>query len=141
MLEEDKIRIMIRLADYEQNKGKADLERTRYVKLDYVRMQILKTLISVTMAVFLILSLAGMYHMEYIITNAMEIDYFGLGRYFLMLYILLLGLFTFVTVSVSSVKYEASKKRVKEYYAVLQELMDYYDQEEMDHNSREESAL
>ena len=34
MLSEEKIRIMIRLSDYEQNIGKTDFERTRYFKLD-----------------------------------------------------------------------------------------------------------
>lgn len=145
MLSEEKIRIMIRLSDYEQNKGKIDLERTRYFKLDYIRMQILKTLVSVSAAVFLVVLLVGLYHMEYIITNALVIDYTGMARYFLILYILLLLLFTFVTVSVSSVQYEASKSRVKEYYAALQELIGYYDREDQESSSadgpKEETAL
>lgn len=144
MLSEEKIRIMIRLSDYEQNKGKTDFERTRYFKLDYVRMQILKTLVSVSAAVFLVVLLVGLYHMEYIITNALEIDYAGMAKYFLVLYILLLLLFTFVTVSVSSVQYEASKSRVKEYYAVLQELIGYYEREDQESSSgdgpKEETA-
>lgn len=145
MLSEEKIRIMIRLSDYEQNKGKIDLERTRYFKLDYIRMQILKTLVSVSAAVFLVVLLIGLYHMEYIITNALVINYAGMARYFLVIYILLLLLFTFVTVSVSSVQYEASKNRVKEYYADLQELIGYYDREDQEGSSgegpKEETAL
>lgn len=144
MLSEEKIRIMIRLSDYEQSKGKVDFERTRYFKLDYIRMQILKTLLSVSAAVFLAVLLVGMYHMEYIITNALVIDYAGTARYFLILYILLLLLFTFVTVSVSSVQYEASKNRVKEYYAALQELIGYYDREDQESSGdgpKEETAL
>lgn len=139
MLSEKKIRLMVRLADYEQNQGKEDMERTKYFKLDYIRFQILKTFVSVTGAVFLALLLIGMYHMEYIITNALELDYAGMSKYFLVIYILLLCLFSFVTVSVSSVQYEASKARVKEYYAELQELIAYYEEEE--DRMKEESAL
>lgn len=145
MLSEEKIRIMIRLSDYEQNKGRTDFERTRYFKLDYIRMQILKTLVSVSAAVFLVVLLIGLYHMEYIITNALVINYAGMARYFLVIYILLLLLFTFVTVSVSSVQYEASKNRVKEYYTDLQELIGYYDREDQEGSSgegpKEETAL
>lgn len=145
MLSEEKIRIMIRLSDYEQNRGRTDFERTRYFKLDYIRMQILKTLVSVSAAVFLVVLLIGLYHMEYIITNALVINYAGMARYFLVIYILLLLLFTFVTVSVSSVQYEASKNRVKEYYADLQELIGYYDREDQEGSSgegpKEETAL
>lgn len=137
MLSEKKLKLMIRLSDYEQNEGKKDLARTKYYKLDYIRMQILKTLVSVTVAVFLALMLVGMYHMEYIITNALELDYVGMARYFLVIYILLLCLFSFVTVSVSSIQYEASKSRVKGYYTTLQELIEYYDREEKENSGRE----
>ena len=80
MLSEEKIRIMIRLSDYEQNKGRTDFERTRYFKLDYIRMQILKTLVSVSAAVFLVMLVIGLYHMEYIITTARVIDSAGIAR-------------------------------------------------------------
>lgn len=137
MLSEEKIKLMIRLSDYEQNIGRADLEKTKYYKLDYIRIQILKTLVSVTAAVVLIVLLIGMYHMEYIITNALSLDYAGIAKYFLVIYLLLLCLFSLVTVSVSSVQYEAAKKRVKEYYSTLQELIDYYDREEKENLGRE----
>lgn len=130
MLSEKKIKLMIRLADYEQNQGKIDLERTKYYKLDYIRYQILKTLLSVTGAVFLVIMLISMYNMEFIITNALELDYAGMARYFLVIYILLLCLFSFVTISVSSIRYETSKNRVKEYYSTLQDLLAYYEEEE-----------
>lgn len=130
MLSEKKIKWMIRLSDYEQNQGRIDLERTKYFKIDYIRHEILKTLVSVTGAVFLVLLMTGMYHMEYIITNALEIDYAGMARYFLVIYFLLLCLFSLVTVSISSVRYEVSKNRVKEYYSTLQELISFYEEEE-----------
>ena len=139
MLNEEKLRLMIRLADYEQNQGKEDLERTKYFKLDYIRFQIMKTLVSVTGAVFLVVLLIGMYHMEYLITNALELDYGTIARYFLVIYLLLLCLFSFVTISVATIQYERSKGRVKEYYSTLQELIAYYEAEE--EGDKEEIAL
>ena len=79
--------------------------------------------------------------MEYLITNALELDYMGIGRNYLIIYILLLVLFSFVTVSVASVQYEVSKKRVKEYYLDLQELIRYYEREEKENSSKEERNL
>ena len=73
--------------------------------------------------------------------NALELDYISIGRTYLVIYILLLGLFSFVTVSVSSLQYEASKKRVKEYYLVLQELIRYYEKEEEENGNKEERNL
>ena len=44
-----------------------------------------------------------------------------------------------MTVSVSSVRYETSKNRVKEYYSTLQELISFYEDEE--EGNKEEGAL
>ena len=101
----------------------------------------MKTLVCVTCAVVLIAVIAGIYNMEYLITNELELDYISIGRTYLVIYILLLGLFSFVTVSVSSLQYEASKKRVKEYYLVLQELIRYYEKEEEENGNKEERNL
>lgn len=130
MLKDEKISLMIRLAEYEQREGRVDLERTRYFKMDYIRLQILKTLVSVTGAVFLVILLAVFYHMEYIITNALALDYSGMAKSMLIIYLLLLCLFSAITVSVATVQYEASKNRVKQYYITLQRLLLYYEEEE-----------
>ena len=105
MVSEQKVRLMVRLAEYETHEGKQDFARTKYYKMDYIRLQILKTLVCVTCALVLIAVIAGLYNMEYLITNALELDYISIGRTYLVIYILLLGLFSFVTVSVASVQY------------------------------------
>ena len=50
MVSEQKVRMMIRLAEYESHEGKQDFARTKYYKMDYIRLQILKTLVCVTCA-------------------------------------------------------------------------------------------
>ena len=130
MLSEKKIRMMIRLSDYELNQGKKDISRTGYFKSDYIRLQILKTIASVTVASLLVISLIALYNLEYIISNALKLDYVNIGTFVLIMYLLLVGLFSAITVSIESIRYEDSKKRVKAYYHTLTELMEYYDQEE-----------
>ena len=130
MLSEDKIIIMTRLADFEQEVGRDDLNRTNFYKLDYIRWQIIKTLLSVSGAVFLVLLLVGLYNVEYLITNALELDYIKIGKSILVLYIAILILFVLITIIISSIQYEKSKKRVKEYYLDLQRMLDYYEEEE-----------
>ena len=48
MVNEEKVRLMTRLAMYEQSTGKEDLEKGRYFKSDYVKYNCLKTLVSTT---------------------------------------------------------------------------------------------
>ena len=42
MVNEEKVRLMTRLAMYEQSTGKEDLEKGRYFKSDYVKYNCLK---------------------------------------------------------------------------------------------------
>ena len=57
MLNEEKIRKMIRLSEYEQGVGKRDLARVSLLKMDYVRLSVLKTLVSVIISAVLFLGL------------------------------------------------------------------------------------
>ena len=53
MLNEEKIRLMTRTAIYEKREGKEDMKVNQYSGSDYVRFNMLKTLIGVTISVFL----------------------------------------------------------------------------------------
>lgn len=48
MVNEEKVRLMTRLAMYEQSTGREDLEKGKYFKSDYVKYNCLKTLVSTT---------------------------------------------------------------------------------------------
>ncbi len=61
MLNEKKIRLMTRTAIYEKREGKEDLKVNSYCGSDYVRFNMLKTLIGVTIAVFVQLYLCPVF--------------------------------------------------------------------------------
>ncbi len=130
MLTEEKTKLMIRLADYEQSIGKLDTKRTKFYKWDYIRYQVLKTVFCVTIAVILGVVLYGAYNLEYLIANALELDYHTLGIRLAFIYGGCLVISVIISFCLALSSYEASKKRVKGYYATLQELMDYYKEEE-----------
>ena len=75
MLSEERIRKMIRLADYEKGIGSSDLKRTHYWRMDYVRMQILKTILAVFVAFVLGILLSVLYHMDYVMQHVWELPY------------------------------------------------------------------
>lgn len=138
MLSEEKIKKMIRLSDYENGQGSTDLRRTRYRKTDYIRLQILKTFLSIILAVILILALVILYHLEYVLQNALLLPYrayliYG-GAAFLTVELLAI----IVTCRISARQYDESKGRVKEYYVTLHDLVELYEKEEQ---GQEEGAL
>lgn len=130
MLSEKKIRMMIRLADYEQGNGKTDLRRTSYYKTDYIKVKVLQTILSVTLAFFLLMALFCTYRMEFIVSNALLLDYSLIGVQFLVIYVLTIILFTVITIGLESIHYDLSKKRVRKYYQILNVLLEHYGEEE-----------
>ena len=116
MLSEERIRKMIRLADYEKGIGSSDLKRTHYWRMDYVRMQILKTILAVFVAFVLGILLSVLYHMDYVMQHVWELPYRPI-------------LFVIFTVRIAGRAYDESRARVKEYYVTLMELEELYEKE------------
>ena len=54
MLNERKIRLMTKTAIYEKNKGKGDMKLNMYTGSDYVRFNIIKTVLGATVTAILI---------------------------------------------------------------------------------------
>ena len=130
MLSEDRIRKMIRLSDYEKGLGGTDLKRTRYWKMDYVRLQILKTFLAVLVSVMLIFVLIVLYNLEYVMQHVLELPYREILLYGGMGLVLAEATAIVVTIRLAGREYEESKSRVKEYYTTLRELETLYEEEE-----------
>lgn len=128
MLSEERIRKMIRLADYEKGIGSSDLKRTHYWRMDYVRMQILKTILAVFVAFVLAILLSVLYHMDYVMQHVWELPY----RTILIMAVLYLRrrrFFCDFTARIAGRAYDESRARVKEYYVTLMELEELYEKE------------
>lgn len=130
MLSEERIRKMIRLSDYEKGLGSTDLKRTHYWKMDYVRLQVLKSFLAVAAAAMLILLLIVLYNLEYVLQHVLELPYWEILVYGGSLLIIAEAAAVFATVRIAGKEYEESKSRVKEYYKTLRELENLYEEEE-----------
>lgn len=132
MLNEQKIRLMTKLALYEKKAGREDIKLSTYYKTDYVRMQILKTIISVTIGYLLILLLVLIYKSEYLIAEAVNLDYVKIGKALLIIYLCMLVVFCFFAAIGYSIKYKMSRKNLAGYYQMLKELkMIYHEEDEL----------
>lgn len=129
MLSEERIRKMIRLADYEKGIGSSDLKRTHYWRMDYVRMQILKTILAVFVAFVLGVFLCVLYHMDYVMQHVWELPYREILICGGVIFAVTEIVFVFFTVRIARREYDESRARVKEYYVTLMELEDIYEKE------------
>jgi len=120
---------MTKLAIFETKEGKEDIRLSKYYKTDYVRLQVLKSIISTTVGYLLILALIFLYKSEYIIKNAVSLDYKTIGSYILGIYIILITIYGLGSLAWFSLKYEASKKKLTRYFKLLKRMKNIYKEE------------
>lgn len=129
MLNNNKVRLMTKLALYENKEGKEDIRLSKYYKTDYVRYQVIKSVICATIAYVLILALIFIYKSEYLIANAVDLDYKTIGTYILGIYIIVVALYGLGSTIGYSVKYDNSRKKLARYYKLLKRLNKMYKDE------------
>lgn len=130
MLNNKKIRVMTKLALYEQKDGKEDIRMSKYYKTDYVRLEMLKTIVNITIGYALILLIIGIYKAEYLISEAVTLDFVRLGQYILGFYIVILTIYITGAIIGYSIKYDKSRKTLAKYYKALKKLIRICDEEE-----------
>ena len=122
MLNERKIRIMTKAAIYEKREGVEDLKINTYYHSDYVRMNLLKTLVGVTICAILICGVYILYEAEFLVANIMEMDIPAFCMSLLAKYILVLIVYAVVSIVYYNWKYLSARKRVKGYYGALKKI-------------------
>lgn len=130
MLNNKKIRVMTKLALYEKKEGKEDIKMSKYYKTDYVRLEMLKTIVSITIGYALILLLIGVYKAEYIISEAVTLNFVRIGQYILGFYLVILTIYVISSIIGYSIKYDRSRKTLGKYYKALKKLLHICNEEE-----------
>ncbi len=129
LLNESKIKVMTHLARREKAENGNDFRIMNFYKYDYIRYNLLKTFLNVTIGYGLILVLIALYKAEYLIANLVLLDYKAIGAVILAIYILLLIVYSVATVFTCSQQYDKSRKRVGRYYKILDVLRKFYNKE------------
>lgn len=140
MLNNRKVRLMTKLAIYEKEDGKEDIRLGKYYRLDYVRYQMLKTLVAVTFGYLILVLLTILYNAEYLIAEAVKLDYAAIGRTMLGIYLVLLLVFVGLAGIGYTVKYNRSRKKLAKYYQMLKRLRTIYKEEKDPAIMNEEEA-
>ena len=120
---------MTKLALYETKEGKEDIRLSKYYKTDYVRYQVIKSVLCATFGFALILLLIFIYKAEYIAGNAVTLDYKTIGVYILCIYIIVAAIYGLGAWVGYAIKYDASRKKLSRYYKLLNRLNKIYREE------------
>lgn len=137
MLNEEKVKIMNRLAMYEKREGKKYLPISRYYRTDYIGLALIKNFFLATIGYGLVLCAIAAYLGEYLLSNIHKMNLVNLGIYVVAGYVVTLLVYSALTYVVYSVKYHKAKKSVKAYYEQLTALNKIYSREEKKTTGRE----
>lgn len=129
MLNEEKVRLMTKLALYEEKNGKKALSSNKYFENDYISIKMINTALTVSFAYFLGIVLWVIYKVDYFMKEITNINLINLGKKVLIIYVIYLIIFIFISYIVYSVKFRQMKVENQAYAENLKELYLLYKRE------------
>lgn len=130
MLNNDKIRLMTKLALYEQKEGKKNIAGGKYYRSDYVSLAMINSAIIATLAYILILGSIVLVNIETVLSVMTAFDMLELGRIVVVAYIIYMLIYLTITYIISRLRYDNIKSELKNYDNNLKELYTIYKKEE-----------
>ena len=126
MLNEKRIILMTKMASYEANEGKRNLAIGSYFRSDYIGWQVLKSIISATIAFVVVFGMYIFYDFEVFMTDIYKMDLLEFAKRVLTLYLWTIGVYAVISYIVYTVRYSRAIKSLKVYYINLRKLSDMY---------------
>lgn len=130
MLNEERIRLMTKMACYEEGIGKEYMPIKQYYRRDYVSSEMLKTLITSTIAFGLLSVCWILYDMESITEALGDSDLAVFGTSILVKYVIFTVLYQIIAFLVYNRRYTKATASVKEYYSFLKKAQKLQEKED-----------
>ncbi len=126
MLNEERIKLMTRMASYEAGEGKTSMNIGKYFRSDYISIQVLKSIISSTISFVICVALYLFYDFENFMQNIYEMDLVKFAKDIMIIYVIVVVGYALITYLVYSIKYKKARKSLKKYYNNLRKLSELY---------------
>lgn len=133
MLSQERIKLMTRMAAYEENEGKKYMSIGSYFRSDYMGLQVIKSVICSTLAFLIVVGLYVYYYFETLMQDIYKIDLMKVGKDLLLYYVIFVAVYALITYIVYSYRYSRAKRSLKRYYRHLKQLSAIYDIEKNNH--------
>ena len=128
MLNEEKIKLMTRMAAYEENEGKRSMQIGNYFRSDYIGLQVMKSVISATVAFAIVIAMYIFYDFESVMKEIYQVDLLATGKQILIEYVVFVGIYAVITYVIYAYRYSKARKSLRKYYTHLTELSQFYDE-------------
>lgn len=129
MLNEERVVLMTKMASYEAHEGKRCLAIGSYFRSDYIGWQVLKSIISATIAFVVVFAMYIFYDFEVFMMDIYKMDLLEFARSVLSFYLGTVGIYALISYAVYTVRYSRAKKSLRTYYMNLHRLSSMYKNE------------
>lgn len=126
MLNGERVILMTKMASYEENEGKKNVNIGNYFRSDYIGIQVLKSVFCATLAYAIIFALFIFYDFEVFIQDIYKMDLITFARNVLIYYGVTVLVYGGISYAVYSYRYTKAKKSLKCYYHNLKKLNSLY---------------
>lgn len=129
MINENKIKYMTKAAIFDAKEEKGDLHINHYYKSDYISYHMIRVFLGITVCYALLILMWAMLGMESLLETSDIETLIPLAVKAVMAYVMLLTVYLGLTIVIYRMRYEASRKNVREYVSNLKRLNQYYQPE------------
>lgn len=129
MLNEERVILMTKMASYEENEGKKNVNIGNYFRSDYIAIQVLKSVLSATIAFVIVFALFILYDFEAFMQDLYKMDLLTFIKNALIYYAVTVVSYGIVSYAVYSYRYTKAKKSLKRYRNNLKKLNALYNEQ------------
>ncbi|MBO4213617.1 MAG: hypothetical protein IKX99_07130 [Lachnospiraceae bacterium] len=122
MVNEEKVRLMTKLAVFEENKGKKTLSIGDYYRSDFISKNLLSGFIAGTIAYFLLFAIWALHEGENLVQSLLELDFGHIIFLVIVFYGIFMVLYLTICYLVGDYRYRRSVKSLKAYKKALKRL-------------------
>lgn len=124
MIDENKVKLMTKCAIFEKNEVNDGLRMSRYYRRDYVRFNVLKTWVAITIVFWLIVGAYVFMSFEDLLANINDMDYFDVMYRMLGWYVVVCLIYFAISAGIYSYRYVKAKPKLTQYNSDLRDLIE-----------------
>lgn len=122
MIDEEKVKLMTKMAAFEKHHGQKDMNIVNYYRNDFIGFQILKAIIAATISFIAVFAIYFFYNFEMIMSDIYEMDYAEIGKKIVLVYLIIVGVYCVLCYILYAYRYSKAKKELKGFYADIRKL-------------------
>lgn len=120
---------MTRMACYEAEEGRKNVAIGNYFRGDYIGLQVIKSVISATIAYILIFAMFILYDFEVFMADIYKMDLLEFAKTVITYYLIFTVGYAVISYGVYTYRYTRARKSLKTYYNNLKKLAYLYERE------------